>query len=282
MTVKNIFDKIGDKGFVRTQLILKQGGSTNLLNIDGQSCNPYLIAPDEVLPAKTDSFVYNSFTKTVEKFYTTEEIKPAGIYLVVATPSEFPKFILRKILDKELTENSEIVLECRKIYVPKSVGPECPVLHGKVIEAINRYDKRAHYQWEVSHNSKGNFVPIKSLQSSTVTQSHDGIYLILKGKFIFADPAHIRASERTFDIRFNDLAENRALLNKLNLSSMYIGSGKEAEYFATYFAAFHEKSPGMIREKLLTNPVIRILVESEETMDYIKKLKPPFLKSITK
>lgn len=86
--------------------------------------------------------------------------------------------------------------------------------------------------------------------------------------FVIADLDFCEKSERTFDIRFNELANNENLLQKLNLVSMYCNSKDGTKWFANYLSAFNTQN-GMY-EKLKQNPLLRILVLNDALLSEVK------------
>lgn len=49
---------------------------------------PYLISKTDMLPKNEDCFVFNSYTKKVERYFSTEELRCEGIYKVVGLPAQ--------------------------------------------------------------------------------------------------------------------------------------------------------------------------------------------------
>lgn len=108
-------------------------------------------------------------------------------------------------------------------------------------------------------------------------------YFIKKGKYSICDFEYCAKSERTIDISFYDLANHEELLGKLNLYYMKGNYGirytykTRAEWFAGYLAAFYSSNRGQ-REKSLTNPTVRILIEDNKLLEQVKSIinKPIF------
>jgi len=103
-------------------------------------------------------------------------------------------------------------------------------------------------------------------------------YFIKGREYFICDPEYCAESERTFDMPFFDLANNEALLAKLQLYYMQGNYGvrytprSRAEWFAGYISAFNPDTEGEKREKLLTNPTIRLMVEDEKLLEQVKKI----------
>lgn len=104
-------------------------------------------------------------------------------------------------------------------------------------------------------------------------------YHISQGKYLICDTELCEQTNRTFDIHFNDLANHERLLNLLclyyiqgNYGTNYTHKSR-AKWFGGYLTAFcndNVKSEKM-REKLLTNPVVRLLVEDKKLFKEINK-----------
>jgi hypothetical protein len=98
-------------------------------------------------------------------------------------------------------------------------------------------------------------------------------YFISEQKYLICDPELCAKSEHTFDMPFSDLANNKVLLGKLNL--FYIegmANNHTMEHFANYLSAFYQDSIDDRREKMLTNPTIRLMVEDEKLLEQVKKI----------
>lgn len=87
--------------------------------------NPYIIAPNEPLPANTKCKVWNSFTKAIEDYYGTVECNPTGIDLVIVEPNQFSKDIIVMIETTLLKNDSEILVECAEVYVEPDDSIHC-------------------------------------------------------------------------------------------------------------------------------------------------------------
>lgn len=96
-------------------------------------------------------------------------------------------------------------------------------------------------------------------------------YFVHRGKFLICDLECISQSERTFDIHLFDLANNKKLLNILNLHS-FQGNGYKTtgEDFSNYLAAFKDEGSMAQSKKSFTNPVVRLLVEDVDILAEIK------------
>lgn len=109
-------------------------------------------------------------------------------------------------------------------------------------------------------------------------KSNNYIYLVLEN-MIISDPDYMRESEGTFDISIFDLANNEPILDLINLSYMRGNYGvrytyqTRAEWFCGYLSAYGGKDKDGRYEKLLTNPVVRVLISNEELMKKVKALK---------
>jgi hypothetical protein len=89
-------------------------------------------------------------------------------------------------------------------------------------------------------------------------------YFIKQGDYLIADPPYVRECTLTVDVHFSALATCKAALKILNLESMYAGKSNAREFFAFYLASFGGKDYVPRQERLLRDPVLRILVESAE------------------
>jgi hypothetical protein len=97
-------------------------------------------------------------------------------------------------------------------------------------------------------------------------------------QFVIADIENCAQSERTFDVQFFDLANNEKVLNLLNLYYMQGNYGvkytheSRAQWFAGYISAFNTKQQTEMREKLITNPTVRLLVLDDKLLRQIQTL----------
>ncbi len=85
---------------------------------------------------------------------------------------------------------------------------------------------------------------------------------------LICDPINCHKTEKTIDIRINDLSSNKKLLVKLNLVSNMVDYGPG--WFNSYLSAFNLDNCNDILEKLNTNPIVRILISSDEMLESIK------------
>lgn len=98
-------------------------------------------------------------------------------------------------------------------------------------------------------------------------------YFIKGREYLICDSEFCAKSDRTFDMSFLDLANNEALLGKLNLFYMKgMTNNHTMEHFANYLSAFYQDSNDDRREKMLTNPTIRLLVEDEKLLEQVKTI----------
>lgn len=101
-------------------------------------------------------------------------------------------------------------------------------------------------------------------------------YFIQQGKYFISDVDACNKSERTFDMKFYDLANNEPLLNKLGL--YYIQGSflnpfsyeKRAKWFLGYLSSF-SLNKDIYYEKLLKNPTVKILLEDEKLLESVKE-----------
>lgn len=98
-------------------------------------------------------------------------------------------------------------------------------------------------------------------------------YLIMKNEYIICDFEYCEKGERTIDIEFNKLADNKELLDKLKLVSMFVKKPDGIRWFASYLSAFDSEEHTLIYDKLLTNPTVRILIQDEKLFEEIKKIE---------
>jgi hypothetical protein len=108
-------------------------------------------------------------------------------------------------------------------------------------------------------------------------------YFISPQRYLICDPEYCAESDRSFDIKLFDLASSEKLLDLLRL--FYMGNGgiginhtyeSRAAWFCGYLSAFtrgehQESSPR--RQKMATNPTVRILIQDEKLFESIKQLK---------
>jgi hypothetical protein len=100
------------------------------------------------------------------------------------------------------------------------------------------------------------------------------IYYTENKRYLISDLDFCARSERTIDLPFNTLATNEELLDKLNLVSNFTDKPNGAKWFASYIAAFENpKKDSEIYNKLLTNPMIRLLLIDEELFKSIQTIK---------
>ena len=99
------------------------------------------------------------------------------------------------------------------------------------------------------------------------------IYYTVKQKYLISDLDFCAPSERTIDIPFNTLATNEELLDKLNLVSNFTDKPDGAKWFASYLAAMDSPKSSELYNKLLTNPMIRLLLIDDELLKSIKTIK---------
>ncbi len=102
-------------------------------------------------------------------------------------------------------------------------------------------------------------------------------YFIKAGKFSISDIELTAKSKKTFDIKFHDLANNSELLDLFHLYYIPGGHGvyydykSRAKWFCGYISYFTQ-SPEM-REKAMTNPIVRINAIDENLYNKILLLK---------
>jgi hypothetical protein len=95
-------------------------------------------------------------------------------------------------------------------------------------------------------------------------------------RFVLGDINSCSKSERTFDIPLFDLANNEKLLNKLHLYYMQGNYGarytfeSRAKWFCGYFDSLLGDEEEIVYKKLLTNPVLRLLVTDAQLLEDIK------------
>lgn len=82
-------------------------------------------------------------------------------------------------------------------------------------------------------------------------------------------------SERTFDLKFNDLARNKRLIDLMGLVSMYADARDGVRWFASYLSAFDPTTKGSTYPALLNNPPVRILATSDEFHTELAKILTP-------
>lgn len=93
------------------------------------------------------------------------------------------------------------------------------------------------------------------------------LYMDNKGGVVIGGDDFCNGSDRTFDIKFNDLAQHEELLNTLNLVSMYASGevrGKQyaITFFVSYLSSFYNDEG--VRQQLERNPTLRILIQDDE------------------
>lgn len=104
-------------------------------------------------------------------------------------------------------------------------------------------------------------------------------YHISPKRYLICDAEFCEQTNRTFDIHFNDLANHERILNALWLYYIHGSYGmnytheSRAKWFGGYLTAFcnNNKKSEQMRVKLLTNPVVRLLVEDKKLFAEINK-----------
>lgn len=100
-------------------------------------------------------------------------------------------------------------------------------------------------------------------------ETQDYFYIHMNDYFI-CDVGCCDASNRTIDIQFNDLASNEKLLDALKLESMYYKS--KDGWFAAYLSCFTKGDNSDKYNKLLKNPMIRILFFKDSLLETVKNI----------
>ena len=106
-------------------------------------------------------------------------------------------------------------------------------------------------------------------------------YLICQGDMIICDPECCAPSNRSFDIEVKKLAGDEALLDRLNLFSSFAKNEQRTwgrvdyidgfRWFCGYLSAFGNSKGSY--EYLLTYPVVRVLIMSDERMARLNEFK---------
>lgn len=106
------------------------------------------------------------------------------------------------------------------------------------------------------------------------------MYFIQPNKFAISDTGAFASSHRTFDVAFNDLANNELLLNLLSL--YYIQGNHATKYtydtralfFAGYLSAFekNQQIENQKYQKLICNPTVRLLVLDDNILHIVSNL----------
>lgn len=116
------------------------------------------------------------------------------------------------------------------------------------------------------------------MDKETKIESENFIYYSNKENgIVLADIDYCSQSDRTLDIRLFDLANNEKLLNKLHLYYIHGNYGKKftyesrASWFCGYLSSLNSKEKGKYK-KLITNPVIRVLVTNNNLLTEVKKV----------
>jgi hypothetical protein len=97
-------------------------------------------------------------------------------------------------------------------------------------------------------------------------------------RFVLGDINSCSKSIRTFDIPLFDLANNERLLNKLHLYYMLGNYGahytfeSRAKWFCGYFDSLLGDEEEIVYKKLLTNPVLRLLVTDAQLLEDVKTI----------
>lgn len=99
----------------------------------------------------------------------------------------------------------------------------------------------------------------------------ESYFYLVTENFAIGDIEFIPQSERTIDIKLNELANNEALLTAFRL--VYLtGSTNKSEWFAGYLSAFNSDNYEEKYKKLRTNPMLRILITNSELFEKIKQI----------
>lgn len=100
-------------------------------------------------------------------------------------------------------------------------------------------------------------------------------YFYVKGRYCIYS-LEFPKSERTIDISFFDLANNEKLLNLLSLhystSKNKVNDHHTYETRAEAFCSYLSNNRTDLKQKILKNPTVRILIEDKELLDKIKKI----------
>lgn len=104
-------------------------------------------------------------------------------------------------------------------------------------------------------------------------------YLAFSGKFHICDTENCSKSERTFDLKLFDIANNEKLLSLLNLYYMQGNYGNKytyqsrGEWFCGYLASFSSGELSKLQyQKSKTNPLVRLLIEDEPLLSSVRDL----------
>jgi hypothetical protein len=103
-------------------------------------------------------------------------------------------------------------------------------------------------------------------------------YFISESIFLICDPEFCKKNVRSFDMSFNDLANNEKLLNLLGLYYIQGNYGvtytydSRAHWFSGYISAFSSPNENDMYEKLQTNPTVRLLIMDEKLFEEVKKV----------
>jgi len=103
-------------------------------------------------------------------------------------------------------------------------------------------------------------------------------YFIKQGRYIISDIECCAESEKTFDIKLFDLANNKDLLGLLNLVYMFGSYGvtytpfSRALWFCGYLCAFNQSNSEVKNEKAITNPTVRLFIEDGELLNQVKQI----------
>jgi len=95
--------------------------------------------------------------------------------------------------------------------------------------------------------------------------SIDRVGKLQRNRYLICDPELCAKSSHSFDMMFNDLANNEKLLAVLNL--LYLRGHKDwPRMFANYLSAFcnNQVRRQAMYTKLQTNPKVRVLVTDDE------------------
>lgn len=107
------------------------------------------------------------------------------------------------------------------------------------------------------------------------------IYLVDRKNYIILDTGGCNRSKRTIDINVFDLANNKEILNLLNLvyfDKLFSNDFHKyafdqiADLFCVYLANFQDTDFNKKLDYLLTNPKIRLLFENKELLTKIKNI----------
>ena len=90
-------------------------------------------------------------------------------------------------------------------------------------------------------------------------------FFIAPGDFLIAETTMLGSTPNSFDVRFSTLAKNEKALSLMKfISNMAKYEDEALLFFAVYLSAFYPDDCEPRRELLMTDPMVRVLVQNDK------------------